>query len=49
MAEDEEVSIQEQMDNLDAAITALVDLLVEKKLITQDEFDKKLDSMYEEE
>lgn len=46
--EDEEVSTEEQIDNLDAAITALVDLLVEKKLITQEEFDKKMDEMYEE-
>ncbi len=48
MPEDEEVPIEGQIDNLDAAITALVDLLVEKGIITKKEFDDKLDSMYEE-
>ena len=44
---DEEFTVEEQIDNMDAAVTAIVDLLVEKGFFTQEEFDKKINSYYE--
>ncbi len=44
----EEYPLQEQIDSLDVSITALVDMLVEKKLFTQKEFDDKVATYYEE-
>ena len=51
MAEEitEEYSLQDQIDSLDVSITALIDMLVEKKLFTQKEFDDKVATYYEEE
>ena len=46
---EEEYSLQDQIDSLDVSITALIDMLVEKKLFTQKEFDDKVATYYEEE
>ena len=49
MAEEtEEFSEQEQIDSLDVSITALIDMLIDKKLFTQKEFDDKIATYYEE-
>lgn len=50
MAEEstEEYSIQEQIDSLDISITALIDVLIDKGLFTQKEFDDKISTYYEE-
>ena len=45
----EEYSLQEQIDSLDVSITALIDVLIDKKLFTQKEFDDKVATYYEEE
>ncbi len=47
MAEDDELTVEQQIDNLDAALTALIELLVEKKVLNQKQFDDKVDSFYE--
>lgn len=49
MEEEQEYTDEDEIANLDAAIGALIDVLVEKKIITRDEFDKKLETYYEEE
>ncbi|MEK6886376.1 MAG: hypothetical protein AABW88_00945 [Nanoarchaeota archaeon] len=46
---EEEYTLQDQIDSLDVSITALIDMLVEKKLFTQKEFDDKVSTYYEEE
>ena len=45
---EEEYSLQEQIDNLDVSITALIDMMVEKGLFTQKELDDKIATYYEE-
>ncbi len=45
----EEYSLQDQIDSLDVSLTALIDVLVEKGLFTQKEFDDKVAAYYEEE
>jgi len=48
MEQDEDLPLEGQIDNLDAALTALIDVLVKKGVMTQKEYDDQLDSMYEE-
>jgi mannitol/fructose-specific phosphotransferase system IIA component (Ntr-type) len=49
MAEDEEVTMEDQIASVDATISALVDVLVKKGIITEKEFEQQLDTYYEEE
>jgi len=51
MTKTEEVEVTEMDLIYDAhdRLDALIELLVEKKVITQKEFEKKLDDMYDEE
>ena len=45
----EEVSVEEAVEDNDSMINALIDLLIQKGVISQEEFDNKVDSYYEEE
>ncbi len=45
--EQEEMEVEEVADNNNLMINALVELLVEKKVITEAEFDKKVEEMEE--
>lgn len=45
----EEVSFEELAENNNVLLNALIDLLIEKKIITEDEFQKKVNFSDEEE
>ena len=50
MAEDEEeLTTEDEVANLDATISALIDVLVEKRVMTTKEFEDKLKTYYDEE
>jgi len=45
MADEDETTVED----VDIMLSALIDLLVEKKIITEDEYKKSLDTYYQEE
>ena len=47
--EEDQLTTEDEIANLDATISALIDVLIDKKIMTQKEFDDKLASYYEEE
>ncbi|MBD3313847.1 hypothetical protein GF345_05380 [Candidatus Woesearchaeota archaeon] len=47
--DDEELSVEEQAEEADNKVDALVELLVKKGIITEDEFDKAYDDLFEDE
>lgn len=45
----EEVSFEELAENNNVLLNALIDLLIEKKIITEEEFQKKVNPIEDEE
>ena len=47
--EEENIPVEELAETADTKVDALIELLVEKGIITEEEFDKKFDEFFEEE
>ena len=47
--DEEELSVEERAEDADNKVDALIDLLIKKGVITEDEFDKAYDDLFEDE